>query len=217
MATHETKHSLDVRHGLVALCALATSFILAACGGQNAGGDPAASGEHDQALTDVVVTEKPADAISVIDAKKLKAGDAVVVQGRIGGRKDPFIAERSALLLVDPAAVLACDAVPDDPCPTPWDFCCEPQERIAAAAALVQVRGPDGKALAQSLKGRGGMSAGDFLVVSGLVADGSSADNLLIDAEHIYVDSQRDVQMREEAHEHHEHHEDHDHAHDDGA
>ena len=54
-----------------------------------------------------------------------KDAEAVVVVGRIGGHKEPFIAGQAAFLIVD-CAFKPCNELPDDPCKTPWDYCCEP-------------------------------------------------------------------------------------------
>jgi hypothetical protein len=72
-----------------------------------------------------ILKEEPKDAIGVVDARaKAKDKGEVVVVGRIGGRKNPWVKGAAAFSIVD-TSLKACNERPGDTCPTPWDFCCE--------------------------------------------------------------------------------------------
>lgn len=175
------------------LSALTGLLILSACGGE-AGAKAIAPAPPATDLSALIATAKPVDAISVTAAKvSTKPGDAVVVQGRIGGRAKPFITGRAAFLLADPDAIVACDAMPDDHCDVPWDFCCEDPSAVAKATGLVQITGADGRALKQDINGLGGLTPGSFVVITGTIATQATADNLIINAETIYPDTTRTV------------------------
>jgi hypothetical protein len=69
--------------------------------------------------------EEPEDAQDVIAVReKAKNGDEVVVVGRIGGRKSPWVKGAAAFSIVD-SAITACNEIEGDTCATPWDYCCE--------------------------------------------------------------------------------------------
>ncbi|HRQ72019.1 MAG TPA: hypothetical protein PLU35_03230 [Phycisphaerales bacterium] len=86
-----------------------------------------------------LLTAQPADALSVSDAKKQAAeGQTIVVRGRIGGRKSPISADSPVFVIVD-LSLPHCGEDPDDKCPTPWDYCCEPKSDLAAQSATVQI------------------------------------------------------------------------------
>ena len=138
---------------------------------------------------DLVVAEAPVGALSVVDARaQAKPGEPISVRGYVGGRAKPFVDGRAMFVLADPAKAQPCDAVPGDSCPTPWDACCASREDIKAGTATVQVVGADGKVMAASLAGVGGIKPGSRVVVSGTVARASSDQVLIIDAAKLYVE-----------------------------
>ncbi len=80
---------------------------------------------NDKAHDKFVVKEEPKGAANVIATReKAKDKDEVVVVGRIGGRTNPWVKGAAAFSIVD-TSVKACNELPGDTCPTPWDFCCE--------------------------------------------------------------------------------------------
>lgn len=149
---------------------------------------PQAEAKPAQAETLTVLTAKPTETVTVTTARTLAPGTAVAVEGRIGGRRDPFIAGRSAFLIADPTAIAACDVTPDDHCATPWDFCCEPKEKVAAATALVQAVDTDGKVGTAPLQGVGGIGPGSAVVITGTISPASTPENPIILAEAVFVD-----------------------------
>ena len=173
---------------------LAATALLTACGSADQA-DKKSTQQTGVAVTEVstpstltVLTTKPTDAIDVTVARTKPPGSAVTVQGRIGGRSKPFIAERSAFLLADLKAIAGCDANPDDKCDTPWDFCCETTAKIAASTCLVQVVDSDGKVATIPLDGVAGMAPGRTVVVTGTLSPQSSPESAVIIAQGVYVE-----------------------------
>jgi hypothetical protein len=82
---------------------------------------------------DYLLKEEPKDAKAVVKVRKeAKNGEEVIVVGRIGGRRNPWVKGAAAFSIVD-EAVKSCDQIPGDTCPTPWDYCCEaglPQKTV---------------------------------------------------------------------------------------
>src|SRR5689334_8455931 len=74
--------------------------------------------------------------------KDAKDGQDVVVIGRVGGRKSPWVKNAAAFSIVD-RSMKACNERPGDTCPTPWDFCCEAD--LPKYTVLVMVQDADGK------------------------------------------------------------------------
>ena len=139
-------------------------------------------------LESFLITEEPADAISVADAFANPApGTQVVVTGEVMGRMEPFIENRAMLVLGDPAQITPCNRNHDDGCQTPWDVCCDDPDVIKTSIATIQILDEDGRPLKEGLRGLGGMQELTTLTVVGTVAEGSNAENLLITASGIHV------------------------------
>ena len=135
----------------------------------------------------LIVSAAPQDAKDVKALRQsAKQGDAVVLRGKIAGRKDPLAEGRAVMNVLD-LSVATCENMPGDGCPTPWDACCEPKTDVAAGSATVQVNGTDGKPLKLSLNGAGGIAPGKQIVVAGTVSSASDAPILVVDAKQIYV------------------------------
>lgn len=128
------------------------------------------------------VEKQPENAKDVSDVRKagtLKVGDEVVLRGRIGGSKEPFVAGRAVFTLVG-RGIKACNENPDDKCSTPWDYCCEPKEQILANAVTVQVTDAKGQVLRTEMKGRHGLKELTEIVVVGKVASADSKSLVLV-------------------------------------
>ena len=70
-----------------------------------------------------LLNSEPDDGTGVIKVREeAKDQDDVVIVGRIGGRKSPWIDGRAAFLIVD-ASLKSCTEVGSDGCLTPWDYC----------------------------------------------------------------------------------------------
>jgi hypothetical protein len=134
------------------------------------------------------VEKEPENAKDVSEARKagtIKAGDEVVLRGRVGGSKEPFVAGRAVFTLMG-RALKACNENPDDKCSKPWDYCCETKQDILANAVTVQIVDPKGQVLRTDMKGRRGLKELSEMVVVGKVA---SADGkaVVVNATAIYA------------------------------
>jgi hypothetical protein len=116
-----------------------------------------------------------------------KPGDEITLSGRIMGNSKPFVEGRSAFILGDPDVLTPCNEIPGDSCETPWDCCCDSKEDKKIGIASIQITGPDGRVLKDGLEGVGGLVKLATVTVTGKVAEGSSADSLVVNATAIQV------------------------------
>lgn len=114
--------------------------------------------------------------------ESVKPGDTVTISGRVMGNVSPFVDGRAAFILGDPAVLTACSDRPDDECKTPWDTCCDTKEDRQRGTATIQVVGDDGRVLKEGIEGVGGIEKLSNLIVTGTVAEGSSAERLVLNA-----------------------------------
>ena len=135
-----------------------------------------------------VLAEAPPGAKDVVAVRKdAKQGDEVVLRGRVGGSKTPFVGGRASFQLVD-ASLKACgECTALDECKTPGDYCCSDPKEIAAHSASVQVVGADGRPLRAGLAGAGGLKPLSEVVVKGTVAKAAESGVLVVNATGIYV------------------------------
>ncbi|QQL45595.1 hypothetical protein [Sulfuriroseicoccus oceanibius] len=171
---------------LVALC---STFAFTSCGEKatNESSTPA-NAASSITVESIIASTAPADAIAIAKAQdSVQPGDEVTVSGKVMGRKDPFVDGRAMLVLGDPNEITSCDMIEGDGCPTPWDVCCDDPETIKQSVATIQVVDAEGKLLKQGIKGVGGIKELSQLTVTGVVAEGSNGDNLIINASSIYV------------------------------
>jgi hypothetical protein len=105
---------------LLAPAILSVAFVI-----QPTSAAKAADASAAPATKGYLLEEEPEDALDVVAVRKsAKNAEDVVIVGRIGGRKTPWVKGAAAFSIVD-ATVTACSEIPGDRCPTPWDFCCE--------------------------------------------------------------------------------------------
>lgn len=116
-----------------------------------------------------------------------KPGDEVTVSGKVMGNEKPFVDGRSAFILGDTEVLTPCNENPDDKCSTPWDNCCDSKEDKKRGIATIQVVDADGRVLKEPIEGAGGLAKLSSVTVTGKVAEGSSADSLIINASAIKV------------------------------
>lgn len=135
------------------------------------------------------VEKRPENATDLSEARKagtLKAGDEVVLRGRVGGSKEPFVAGRAVFTLMG-SGLKACNENPDDKCAEPWDYCCETKKDILLNSATVRVVDEKGQPIKADLKGRRGLKELTPVVVVGKVtmAEGQA---VVVNATGLYVD-----------------------------
>ncbi len=134
----------------------------------------------------LLVDGPPPEAREVAEARRTAAeGDTLAVRGRIGGRKQPFVEGRAIFTLAD-LSIPTCADNPGDDCPTPWDYCCEPPEHLAAHVLTVQVVGKDGRPLTANLSAAGLKPMAE-VVVQGRVSQKINDKVLVLDASAIHL------------------------------
>lgn len=132
-----------------------------------------------------LLASEPAAAKSILQVREeSKHGDEVVLVGRIGGDVNPWVEGRAAFSLVDVSA-RACNDIPGDSCPTPWDYCCE-TDKLVKGKTLIKLVGADGKPVATDARELLGVKELDTLVVQGQ-AQRDDSGNLTILASKIFV------------------------------
>ena len=167
---------------------------LSGCERPAASGDKSSSGNAGSGAkaavlpADLFVKNEPADAKSVLEVKvDAKAGDAIVISGRIGGSTDPFVAERALFTIVDKRVPICGEVTKEDTCKTPWDYCCEPADNLANHSATIQVVGADGRPLKTGLGNIAALKPTNEVVVKGKVAQKEGSKILVVNAESIFV------------------------------
>ena len=136
--------------------------------------------------TTLFLTSAPSDAQPVEEAKKsAKPGDTITLRGRIGGSDDPFVEDRAAFTIMGPG-VPACSDNPEDHCKTPWDYCCETPETIAAHQAMIQVVDASGAPMKLALKGQHGLKELSDCTITGKVAQ-AEGPVFVVNATGIYI------------------------------
>jgi phosphohistidine swiveling domain-containing protein len=138
---------------------------------------------------ELLAAKAPKDAVSVVKAReKAKAGESIVVRGRIGGRAVALLPKSAIAVLADEKAITPCNAIPGDSCKIPWDYCCDDPAAIKASIATIQVRGEKGKVIRATLRGLGELKELSTVVVAGTVDSASNKDVLIINATAIHVE-----------------------------
>ena len=134
------------------------------------------------------LTERPADVLDLVEIKKnAKAGDAVVFLARVGGRVKPF-AEKQAIFVAADPSLKSCELMStEDYCTMPWDYCCTSREDLRMGTATIRILGADGRPLATSAQGAGGLEPLKFIVVEGTVSDRNDEGLFVVDADRIWV------------------------------
>lgn len=128
-----------------------------------------------------VLVSMPEGVVDIAAAKKIvKEGDIVAVRGRIGGRVDPISKDTAVFIVMDPA-LHSCDQNEGDTCATPWDYCCETPESMAANNATVQVVDASGAPIAVDVQ-TVGFKPLDTVVIVGTVGPRPTPQVLTIKA-----------------------------------
>lgn len=133
------------------------------------------------------LSERPAaaEALSAVKARA-KPGDEVVFEARVGGRAEPFVAKRALFVVADPA-LPACSENEGDGCKTPWDYCCEDPQDLLQRSATVRFLDAQGKPIAASAEGAGGLAGLKTIVVRGKVSEANAEGLFVVDAQGVWV------------------------------
>ncbi|MCW1915017.1 hypothetical protein OJ996_15630 [Luteolibacter sp. GHJ8] len=168
--------------------ALATC-LLASCGEKKeaaaaSSGSPTAAPAAPSAEVTKVTSTAPSGTAQAIHTVRTtaKPGDTITISGKIMGNASPFVEGRAVFILGDPELLTSCDEIPGDKCDTPWDVCCEPAEEKKQGTATVQIVDAEGRPLKEGVKGVAGLDHLAKVTVTGKVAEGSSADLLVVNA-----------------------------------
>jgi hypothetical protein len=131
--------------------------------------------------------DAPEKVSSLSEAKTTSAvGDEVTFEARIGGRVEPFLAERAVFFVAD-SSLKTCSELHGDGCKTPWDYCCEPKDNLLRHMATVQVVDAAGQPLKMSLLDKHGLTPEARVMITGTVAEVDEAGTFVINASSIHV------------------------------
>jgi hypothetical protein len=176
---------------IATLVAVLGLLALPGCGGKD---DQAATADPSDAAPAVVipvamfVATAPTGSAPLIEVKTAaKAGDRVVFDARIGGRREAFVADRAMFFVADPSLLSCAELHEDDACKTPWDYCCEPRDNLRKHMATIQIVDGSGRPLARSVRDEHGLAPLKTVSVTGTVAQIDDAGNFVVNAEAIYV------------------------------
>ena len=134
---------------------------------------------------DFITNQNLGDSLSVVEAKKkTNSGEIIVINGFIGGRREPFTAGRASFILGDDS-IKTCDEIDTDHCPTPWDACCEDRKKILSSTISIQVVDEHTNLLRGTLKGVKGLQPGRKIKVLGTINSQSIPSAMLVNAQQI--------------------------------
>ncbi len=132
-----------------------------------------------------LATSEPDGAVGVGEARaSLKDQEQVdvVLVGRIGGIKKPFVEGAAVFTIVDPKVP---HCAPEENCPTPWDYCCT-QNEVKGNKATIKIVDKDGNPVARNADKLLGVKALDLVVVQGK-AKKDEAGNFTVLASQVFV------------------------------
>lgn len=139
-------------------------------------------------FSDYFTEEEIADAQDIhVVRTTAKPGDEITLKGEAMGRGKVFVDGRASFILGDPTKLTPCNKIPGDGCETPWDACCDAKELKRVGIASIQIVGEDGRVLDGDIKGTDGLKELSVVTIKGTVAEGSTEDNFLVNAEKIHV------------------------------
>ena len=134
---------------------------------------------------DFITSQNLGDSFTVDEAKKrANTGEIIIINGFIGGRREPFTEGRASFILGDDS-IKTCDEIDSDHCPTPWDACCEDRKKILSSTISIQVIDENANLLKGTLKGVKGLQPGRKIKVLGTIDSQSIPSAILVNAEQI--------------------------------
>lgn len=165
-------------------------IVAAGCGAESTNDSKSTKSTENaqnQAFSQLISQEKPANAVTVTALKKTaKVGDKVTFYGQIGGVPAPFVEGRAMMVVADHTQLKAC-ADTCGGCPTPWDFCCEPSDKRQAHTLTVQFLDDNGQLVRESFETLAGVKGNAIAYFTGLVAEGSTDTLMTVNLSELYV------------------------------
>lgn len=169
---------MNVRAPL-ALLALALPLV-SACGPETSSGLPVSDVPESFFLETAPAAARPVGEV----VASAKDGERVVVTGRVGGAEKVFVDGYAAFTIID-AEIQPCGVDKMDDCPTPWDYCCDAPDVLAANGLSVELVA-DGAPLRASARGFHGLDHLTTVLVEGTVAR-DAAGNVRVLATGLHV------------------------------
>ena len=124
------------------MLAVITLLIVVGCNNEEQVTKPAMDG------TPYLLSSQPTDVLQVKQfLEQAKDGDQVAVVGRIGGEPNPWVKGLAMFTIVD-NSLIPCNEIPEDQCPTPWDYCCATD--IATSRIAVEIVDKNGEIVLES-------------------------------------------------------------------
>jgi hypothetical protein len=161
-------------------------FALVSCSEEKQSADSPPAAESTQ-LSAILLNSAPQDARDISEIRQsAQPGETVTFSGGLLGDETIFSENLALMRVGDPKKLKPCP--PEEGCETPWDACCDDYDLKKASIITVQVVDEDGKPFKATLKGLGGMKELGSVTVTGTVAEGSNADNMVVNATGIYVE-----------------------------
>jgi len=146
---------------------------------------PKSNDESATADAKFIMVEEPDGAQDVIAVREsAKDGDEILITGRIGGDKKPFVDGLAAFTIVD-HSLTACSDIEGDNCATPWDYCCQ-TDKLPTSTAFVELHDQDGDLVKGNAKDILKVKELSTVVVKGKALR-DDAGNLTVVAESVYV------------------------------
>ena len=133
-----------------------------------------------------VLSAEPDGAVGVMIAREdFKNQDDIVLVGRIGGRKNPWIEGRSAFMLIDASMSVVADGEDTDESQVCMDDCCASLR--AECTTLVKIVDDQGKPLAIDARELLDVTENDMVVVQGKVQRDKDEGTFTVAASGVYV------------------------------
>ncbi len=132
-----------------------------------------------------LIEQEPADAQPVAEAIQADDDAEITIVGRIGGESKPLVEGLAAFTIVDPS-LRACSDIPDDPCETPWDYCCEKEETLASHSVMVKFADEKGTVVPVDARELFGVEPLQTVVIKGRLQKDESGKTAVV-AEKMYV------------------------------
>jgi hypothetical protein len=96
------------------------------------------------AAATLALASDPGKATGIVATKAAGPNDDIIVEGRVFDITKGY----AVMKLMDLKLDYCGEINKEEKCPTPWDYCCDPQEERIANSLLVEARGADGNPLA---------------------------------------------------------------------